>query len=82
MLEFLQTFVQKFLSVVVDLLPGSPFHYFIDSIDLSNFNKAISWLNWFVPVGTLIAITEAWVTAIGLFYVYSIVLRWLKVIGD
>ncbi len=33
-----------------------------------------------IPIGQIIAILETWVTAVAIYYLYSIVLRWIKAI--
>ena len=40
----------------------------------------LQFLNWFVPVGTFVGIFEAWLSGIAIYYIYQIVLRWIKVI--
>ena len=77
MLSSMSELLTKFLDWVLALLPHSPFQSFIKACgDL----PALGWLNWFVPVGQIIAIGEAWLVAIGLFYLYSIILRWIRAI--
>lgn len=61
------------------LLPLSPFS---DYIGVLSDLPAVGWLNWFVPVRQILIIFSVWLTAVGLFYGYSILLRWLKVLGD
>lgn len=61
------------------LLPLSPFS---DYLDVLEGLPAIGWLNWIVPVRQILVIFGAWLVAVGLFYGYSILLRWLKVLGD
>lgn len=68
-------FAQKLLS----LLPLSPFQQFIDQFRSLPY---LGWLNWFFPVGPCLTVMLAWLGAVGLFYLYSIVMRWLKMIGD
>lgn len=64
---------------IADLLPLSPFQQFIsDFKDLPH----LGWLNWFFPVKGCLIIMAAWLSAVGLFYLYSIIMRWIKVIGD
>lgn len=70
--------VTQFLDWVLALLPTSPFTKFLDAC--SNL-PYLGWFNWFVPIGQMIAIGEAWLVAIGLFYLYSIVLRWIRAIS-
>lgn len=61
------------------LLPRSPFQQFMEWFtDL----PYISFLNWFFPVGECLAVMGVWLIAVALFYVYSIIMRWIKIIGD
>lgn len=78
--EGIVNIVTKLLSVVLSLLPRSPFAEFIASWNPES--QYIGWLNWFLPVGTLLTITAVWLGAVTTFYLISIVARWIKVIGD
>ena len=40
----------------------------------------LGYINWFNPMGTVAKITAAWVYAILLYYSYSAILRWLKMV--
>lgn len=64
---------------LVSVLPLSPFQEYIQ---LFQDLPYLSWLNWFFPVGDCLTVMAAWLGAVGLFYLYSIVMRWLKMIGD
>ena len=64
---------------IVQVLPTSPFASFIDQF------SSLPWLgvlNWFFPVRQCLLVMAAWLSAITLFYLYSVVMRWVKVIGD
>lgn len=67
--------VQKVLSA----LPLSPFQNFINSFSGLPY---LGWLNWFFPVGDCLVVMLAWLGAVGLFYLYSVLMRWIKLIGD
>ena len=69
--------VTRFLDWVCGLLPTSPFVAYIDALETMPY---LAYLNWFVPVSTFIAIGEAWLVSVGLFYMYSIILRWIRAI--
>lgn len=69
----------KFGGWLESVLPTSPFHQFITQIEDT---QALHVLNWFIPVGQILNVLSAWLIAIGLFYLYSIILRWIKAIGD
>lgn len=77
MIDFMSSLLDKFLEWVLALLPTSPFTEFINACSDIPY---LGWLNWFIPVGQMVAIGEAWLVAIGLFYMYSIVLRWIRAI--
>lgn len=79
MFDSLITIVQNFLSTVVSLFPLSPFRGFIQSLQTLPY---LGWLNWFFPVGQCLTILTAWLVAIGTFYLWSVVARWVKLIGD
>ena len=67
------------LQNIVNALPLSPFAGFLDEFqDL----PALGWLNWFFPVRGCLQVMAAWLAAVTLFYVYSVVARWVKLIGD
>jgi len=66
-----------FGEAITNVLPLSPFREWIDKIGELEY---LSWLNWFFPVGDCLKVMAVWLGAITLFYIYSIVMRWLKVI--
>lgn len=68
--------VNTVFSAIVKFLPGSPFQRFITSIGKIPY---VAELNWVFPISECIAITQAWVFSIGLFYAYSVILRIIKV---
>lgn len=69
--------VTQFLNAVLSLLPRSPFVSVLESMDKLPY---LGYLNYFVPIGTFISIGQAWLVAIGIFYLYSIILRWIRAI--
>ena len=77
-MEF-ETVFKTFAHQLLQLLPLSPFQEFIS--DFSSL-PYLGWLNWFFPVGDCLVVMLAWLGAVGLFYLYSILMRWLKMIGD
>lgn len=74
----LMSFAETKMHGLLSALSSSPFESYMHYI--SEF-PCLKYINYFVPVGTIISITETWVTAIGIFYLYSIVLRWVKAIS-
>lgn len=81
------TGLSKFLQVLIDILgvsvnalllvfPSSPFTL----ITNSSYSDLLGQINYFVPVGEFVAITESWIVAVALYYVYSVYARFLKAI--
>ena len=64
---------------VIELFPASPFTV-LDELSSSDVYEWLRMVNWFIPIGTFVSILEAWLTCVAVYYVYQIVLRWIKVI--
>ena len=67
----------KFWNQISKYLPLSPFTQFIDQF--SNL-PALGYLNWFFPVKECITVMEAYLVAVGIYYLYQMIMRWIKVI--
>lgn len=77
MLTWMKEILDKLLSAILALLPLSPFASVIDNLEQLPY---LGYINYFVPVGTCIKIGEAWLAAIAVFYLWSVVARWIKLI--
>ena len=64
------------LNAIFFILPPSPFKL----VSNSSVEKYLSNLAWLIPFDSIIAICEIWLVAIGAYYLYQIVLRWIKAI--
>lgn len=79
MLDWLSSLWDKFAQMILSALPISPFRGVVKSLgDL----PYLHWLNWFIPVGKILDLCTLWLAAILIFYLYSVIARWVKVIGD
>ena len=58
-------------------IPKSPFT-FLDANP--QVKEVLGFLNWFFPIDTMIALTETWLIAIGIYYVVQALLRWANII--
>lgn len=64
-------------------LPISPVQRYISSwsgIDV--IRSYLKYVNWFIPVSTILNILSIWLAAIAVFYTVMAILRWVKVVGD
>ena len=77
MFTFMKEILDKFLSFLLSILPTSPFAPMINSLEQMPY---LGYINYFVPVGTCIKIGEAWLAAIVIFYLWSVIARWIKLI--
>ena len=70
--------LDKFLDAILSVFPLSPF---ADTIAKLEQLPYLGYLNWFMPVGEMLAVGSLWLTAIGVYYLYSVVARWIKLIS-
>lgn len=79
MLDWLIEILEKFGDLIVSVLPVSPFKPYLE--EFANI-PYLGYLNWFLPIKGMCIIMLAWLTAVTTFYLYSIIMRWIKMIGD
>ncbi len=63
------------LNVILLLFPKSPF------VMLSEYtlrSDLLKFLNYLLPIAEMVLITEAWLAAITIFYIWSAIARWVK----
>lgn len=77
MIETIIEFINQFLGTILFFLPNSPFTEFIAEVESWEW---LGWLNWFLPIGTFLEILYVWAGCVSGYYVYSIVLRWIKAV--
>lgn len=81
MLDSLSSALISFAVSVINLFPGSPFLFIQNLASDSAMSSILGMLNWFIPIYSFAAIMETWLAGIALYYVYQIVLRWIKAVG-
>lgn len=64
---------------IYQVLPVSPFAPYLEEMAGLPY---LGYLNWFFPIGPALKIMATWLTVIGTWYSWQVLLRWLKVIGD
>lgn len=77
MLDFMNELLNKFADMLMGVLPTSPFQQYIHAF--SNL-PYLGYLNWFLPIGAFVKIGMAWLGVIIVFYLYSIIMRWIRMI--
>lgn len=73
----MQALLNAFLDLLMKVFPTSPF---ADTIEKFSKLPYLGYINWFVPVSEMVTIGSAWLVAIGVYYLYSIIARWVKLI--
>lgn len=79
MLQWFQDLFSKFADWLLLVLPTSPFSGFLNNFK-TVFSPYLGWLNWFIPIKDFLVIFSVWLGAVSLFYIYSIIMRWVKML--
>lgn len=66
---------------ILQLLPQSPFADLLAQLEAAEL-PGLAWLNWLVPIPELLQLLSLWLVAIVTYYAYSVIARWIKLIGD
>lgn len=67
----------QFWDKLLKVLPVSPFLKFFDSFE--DF-PALGYLNWFFPVKDCLVVMAAYLVAVGVYYGFSVIMRWIRAI--
>lgn len=71
------TLLGTVLSLIFGFLPDSPF----SSLTIpAGAQTILGYANYFLPISEVVTTLEIWTAAIAVYYVYSIVLRFIKAI--
>lgn len=69
--------LEDIISAVMLLLPDSPFA----NVDIPyEVKQILGYVNYFVPIGAMLAIGTGWLVSIGVYYLWQTILRWTKTI--
>lgn len=77
MLDTLTGWLTSALKWVISVLPDSPFKL----LDNSPIKSLLPYINWFIPFDFVVSTLELWLAAIAVYYIYSVILRWVKAIN-
>ena len=75
MIDWFMDFIYKLAEWALFLLPDSPFQKEEWLIGLQGFEKIMSYINYFVPFGSMLIIMTVYITAVIMWYVVRWVLR-------
>lgn len=76
-MDFFKGIFDNFGSWLLKVLPTSPFRGFVSGFK-AQFAPYLGYLNYFIPIKDFLVIFSAFLGVVVLFYVYSIILRWVK----
>lgn len=81
LIKFLNSLIAGFgviINTIFFIFPDSPFQKYI--IQNNSIMPYLRNINYFIPVAEIIVTFEAVLVAVSVYYIYQIVLRWIKVI--
>ena len=64
---------------IIAVFPHSPFQQFLAQFENLPY---LGYLNWFFPVRSCLQVLAAWLIAVTAFYLYSVIARWVKLLGS
>ncbi len=76
LLNAILAIVTTLLDLVFAVFPPSPFSI----ISSAGFEDILAEINYIFPLSECVTILEAWVIAVGVYYLYMVVARWVKAI--
>lgn len=65
---------------VINLLPESPFRSLIESFNDSAIHQILCYVNYILPIGQMLGVFSLWLAGVGIYYVYQLIFRWVKVV--
>lgn len=77
LLSMIGGFLNKAFALVLQFLPDSPLVALEKSPVITEY---LGYLNFILPISPIIATMQAWVTCIGIYYIWQLVLRAIKAI--
>lgn len=80
MLDSLGEIITGGLEAILSFFPPSPFALLDELTASPEIAEWLGFLNWFIPVNSFVAILETWLACIAIYYVWQVILRWLKAI--
>lgn len=79
MLDQIVSWLNNALGWVFSFLPDSPFQKLLNSAPVADY---LGYVAYFLDISFMVNVLDLWLAAIGLYYVYMAILRWIKALGD
>lgn len=79
-MDWITSAVVSLIASIISIFPESPFVVISDMVANSDIVSWLPFVNWFIPIGAISGLVASWLSAVAVYYVYQIVLRWAKVI--
>lgn len=68
------------LDTLYNVLPHSPFKDVVFALEGDDLQTILGYLNWVCPIGLMLDSFSLFLGAISSYYIYSIILRWIRAI--
>lgn len=79
-INFILILVGGALDLILSFLPNSPFSNISLYAERSGIGEFMGYLAWLIPIKQIINITSLWVSCIAIYFIYSIIMRWIKMV--
>lgn len=67
----------KLYQSIIGFLPGSPFKQVMQYFSGIPYLK---YLNWFLPITEMLAVLQAWLAVVAIYYTYSAIMRFIRIL--
>ncbi len=74
-LQWISGAFETIVDAVFNVLPKSPIVYLTRNTAAA---KYLGYINYFIPIYSWIALLENWLVAVGIYYSFKILLKWIK----
>ena len=78
--NFIIYLVGMALNILFSFLPESPFKGVPLMLERSGIVDLFGYVSYLIPIKQILSITVAWAPCIGLYFIYSIALRFVKAV--
>lgn len=72
--------LSKVLAFIVSVLPNSPFLNIVRYAQQNSMVDYLGYLAWLIPIKQMLIVLFSWLGGMLAYYLYSVIMRWLKMI--